>query len=86
MVAERVVDMAAVKNFIASELLYGDDQGLGYETNLIDSGVIDSMSLLRLISFLEEHFEIQVPDEAVIPDNFRSLSAIETFLGRSGAQ
>ena len=58
MAADRVIDMAAVKNFIAGELLYGDDQGLDYETNLIDSGVIDSMSLLRLISFLEEHFHI----------------------------
>lgn len=84
MASDRVIDMAAVKNFIAAELLYGDDQGLDYETNLIDSGVIDSMSLLRLISFLEEHFQIQVPDEAVIPDNFRSLSAIETFLTRTG--
>lgn len=84
MAADRVIDMAAVKSFIAGELLYGDDQGLGYDTNLIDSGVIDSMSLLRLISFLEEHFQIQVPDEAVIPDNFRSLSAIETFLTRTG--
>jgi len=84
MAADRVIDMAAVKNFIAGELLYGDDQGLDYETNLIDSGVIDSMSLLRLISFLEEHFQIQVPDEAVIPDNFRSLSAIESFLTQTG--
>ena len=84
MAADRVADMAAVKNFIANELLYGDEQGLGYDTNLLDSGVIDSMSLLRLISFLEEHFQIQVPDEAVIPDNFRSLSAIETFLSRTG--
>lgn len=84
MAADRVADMAAVKTFIANELLYGDDQGLSYDTNLLDTGVIDSMSLLRLISFLEEHFQIQVPDEAVIPDNFRSLSAIESFLSRTG--
>ncbi len=83
MAADRVIDMAAVKTFIANELLYGDEQGLGYDTNLLDTGVIDSMSLLRLIAFLEEHFQIQVPDEAVIPDNFRSLSAIETFLAQS---
>ncbi len=83
MAADRVIDMAAVKTFIAHELLYGDEQGLGYDTNLLDTGVIDSMSLLRLIAFLEEHFQIQVPDEAVIPDNFRSLSAIETFLAQS---
>jgi len=86
MATERVIDMSAVKKFIADELLYGDEQGFGYDTNLIDAGVIDSMSLLRLIAFLEERFQIQVPDEAVIPDNFRSLSAIEGFLTRTGVQ
>jgi acyl carrier protein len=80
MAAERVIDMAAVKKFISEELLYGDEQGLEPETNLIETGVIDSMSLLRLIAFLEERFQIEVPDEAVLPDNFRSLSAMERFL------
>ncbi|HXZ42012.1 MAG TPA: acyl carrier protein [Terriglobales bacterium] len=80
MPAAPMIDMSAVKKFIVDELLYGDEQELGPETNLIETGVIDSMSLLRLIGFLEERFGVEVPDEAVIPDNFRSLKAIEAFL------
>lgn len=80
MAAQPVIDMADVRKFISDELLYGDELELKPETNLIEAGVIDSMSLLRLIAFLEERFQIEVPDEAVLPDNFRSLNAIERFL------
>ncbi len=71
-----------VKAFIKQELSYGLDD-FNPEADLIEQGVVDSMSLLRLISFLEEHFQIEVRDEDLVPDNFRSLAAIETFVQRS---
>jgi len=48
--------------------------------NLIESGVIDSMTLLRLTSFLEEQYGIEIPDEDIVAENFRSLGSIEAFV------
>ncbi len=73
---------AAVTNFIREELLYDSDQVLQEDTDLIEKGVIDSMSLLRLVSFLEEQCQITVEDEDLVLGNFRSLGAIQAFVRR----
>jgi acyl carrier protein len=82
MPGETMIDLSAVRKFINAELLYREDQQLDREANLIEGGVLDSMTLIRLISFLEEHYGIDIPDQEILPDNFRSMSAIETFLAR----
>ena len=69
-----------VKKFLTDELSYGE--GFGPNTDLIEQGVIDSMSLLRLVTFLEERYELRVQDEDLVPENFRTLAAIDTFVQR----
>jgi acyl carrier protein len=73
-----------IKDFIQNELSYGLGDGFTVDTDLIEQGVIDSMSLLRLVTFLEEQFGIEVRDEDLVPENFRSLTAINAFIDRSG--
>ena len=46
------------------------------ETSLLDSGILDSLSLLRLVVFLEERFEITMGDADLLPENFASVNAI----------
>jgi len=80
MPGESSIDLSALRKFINTELLYREDQQIDPAANLIENGVIDSVTLLRLISFLEENYVIDIPDHEIIPDNFRSMSAIESFL------
>jgi acyl carrier protein len=51
-------------------------------SDLISSGVVDSLGLMQLIAFLEERLGIKVNDEDVTPDNFESVDAILSFLGK----
>jgi acyl carrier protein len=79
--------MAAVRTFIREELVSGRIEKFDEGMDLIEQGVIDSLSLLRLVNFLEQSCQILVPDEEIVPDNFRSLAAIETFIAtRQSAQ
>lgn len=71
----------SIKAFIETELSYGLDD-VDPAGDLIEQGVIDSMNLLRLISFMEEKFEIQIPDQDVIPSNFHSLDSITAYINR----
>ena len=50
------------------------------ETSLLDSGILDSLSLLRLVVFLEERFEITMGDADLLPENFASVNAIFAYL------
>ena len=73
---------STVEAFIRNELLYGysGEEEFNQNTNLIESGVIDSITLLRLITFLEEHYQIRIPDEEMVPEHFRFLKDIEAFV------
>ena len=70
-----------IKDFISREL--APDPALlplSDDTSLLDSGILDSLSLLRLVVFLEERFEITMGDADLLPENFASVNAICAYL------
>ncbi len=70
-----------VERFILEEILIGDNRTkIAPDESLVSSNVIDSLAILRLISFLEEEFGIQVDDEELVPENFETLNEIKAFV------
>jgi acyl carrier protein len=53
---------------------------LANDTALLDSGILDSLSLLRLVVFLEERFGITMSDGDLLPENFASVNAVCAYL------
>lgn len=53
---------------------------LSNETSLLEGGILDSLSLLRVVVFLEERFKITVGEADLLPENFDSVNAICTYL------
>ena len=50
------------------------------DESLMDNGVIDSLGIFRLVSFLEENFGVRVSDEEINPENLKSVDTIEQLL------
>jgi acyl carrier protein len=48
--------------------------------NLLVKGVIDSLRMLDMISFLEEKYHIKIDEEELMPENFESVEAITRFV------
>jgi acyl carrier protein len=71
---------SALLDFVKNELLHGRRADLGAGEDLLSSGVIDSLGILRLVSFIEERFGVQVPDEDVVYENFHSIRALVDYL------
>jgi acyl carrier protein len=46
------------------------------DTLLFETGIVDSLSILHLIGFLEHQTGQPTPDEMILPPNFRSPEAI----------
>jgi acyl carrier protein len=70
-----------IRNFIEKELRYeGLSEGLTDETSLLEGGVIDSLGIVKLVSFLESEFGIKVPDEEIVPRYFESIRALSTYV------
>ena len=53
---------------------------LSDDSSLLDSGILDSLSLLQLVVFLEERFGITVGDTDLLPQNFASVRTICAYL------
>lgn len=51
-------------------------------TNLVDGRVLDSLTILSLISEIEDHFDIEIPAVDIIPANFNSAQAIYGLITR----
>ena len=79
---ERKTIEADLKQFLIREVLEGDAEGLASDTPLLELGLIDSLSMMSLLAFIDAELGIRVPDDAVRPENFASLAAISGFLVR----
>ena len=49
-------------------------------TQLIESGILDSLSILRLVSFIQERFGVMVSPEDVVSENFETVKSIVAFI------
>lgn len=69
--------LSRVRQFITDELLFGDDRPVE-STNIL--ALLDSQALMQLVTFIEEDLEIQVDEQDLAPENFRTMGDIERFL------
>jgi acyl carrier protein len=79
--------LQSLKEFLSTETAAGADiLSVDNDEDLLARGVIDSMTLLKLVTFLEETFGIRVLDEDINKRNFRDLNAMKRFVdGKLGA-
>ncbi|KOU77048.1 hypothetical protein ADK57_03995 [Streptomyces sp. MMG1533] len=54
------------------------------DTPLIAHRIVDSLSLLSLVSLLEKEFPVTIRDAEILPANFESPLAIRAFLKTKG--
>jgi methoxymalonate biosynthesis acyl carrier protein len=67
---------------IRSFLKKNAPKGIGFtdSDNLLTKGVVDSLRMLDLISFLEEKYRLKIDEDELMPENFESVEAITSFV------
>ena len=75
-----------LRTYIVGEFLPGESpENLKDETPLRTSGVLDSMSTLQLIGYVEEHFNITVEAHEADIENFDRIEDMASFIAMKGA-
>lgn len=70
-----------VKEYILNEFLPGENPDeLTDSTPLITGGILDSLATLKLVSFLEEEFHIQLQPHETGIDYLNTLNDIANFV------
>lgn len=54
------------------------------EEDLFDAGLVDSFMAMEIVSFIEGHLGVTVPDEEIDIANFRTVAAIASLMERLG--
>jgi acyl carrier protein len=73
---EKVINEFISREFVKDPALLP----LAGEAPLLDSGILDSLSLLRLVVFVEERFGITMGDPDLLTEHFASVNAICAYL------
>ena len=66
------------------KILWEINPDIDFETEdaLIDGGMLDSFDIVTLVAEIDDAFGIEIPAEALIPENFNSAKEIFALIQR----
>ena len=70
---------SAIQAFINDELL-GSTHSVGLDEDLLESGLLDSIGVIRLVGFVEKQFGFKVPPQDLTIENFETVNTIKKYL------
>jgi len=68
-----------LREFISSSI---NIRGVNDEANLFESGIVNSLFAVQLMTFIEKTFAIEVGPDDLDVENFKSLNAMTAFVTR----
>ena len=72
---------SVINHYVSRELVDKPELlPLKNDTPLLESEILDSLAVLKLVLFLEEQFGVVVGPEDLIPENFETVDAICSYL------
>ena len=72
-----------IKKFIAENMLFsGDGFHHADDASLLDAGIIDSIGVMELVTFVGQTFNVTVPPEDISPENFDSVQRLADYIRR----
>jgi acyl carrier protein len=69
-----------IRKFILDKFPLARKQQIKDSDPLLESGVLDSLGVLDLVSFVEQEFSVHVADEELVPENFQTIDRIAAFV------
>ena len=71
----------SIRQYLVDELIE-DDVEVQPDTRVFEEGLVDSMNLVKLLSFLENRFEVNIPVSMVNDENLACIDAMVELVNR----
>ncbi|MBO5845487.1 MAG: acyl carrier protein [Clostridia bacterium] len=59
-----------------------DDVDFTVTEGLVDDGILDSLDIVSLVTEIDSEFDVRIPPEEIIPENFNSAAALWALISR----
>ncbi len=70
----------ALRSYIINEAFKGKPpEGFDDDYDLIESGVMDSLFMMNLITYLGQQHQVEFGMNDMVPKNFKSINALSEF-------
>lgn len=69
-----------IRSFLKKNFPGAGRHRLSDDEALLATGIVDSLGVLDLVSFLEKQFQIRVADEELTPENFETIAALTSLI------
>lgn len=78
---ERAKVLSRLRSFVEDNFLYmRPDFDLENDQSLLGQGIVDSMGVMEMLQFLEDEFDVRVPEEDVTEEQIGTLNAIADYV------
>jgi acyl carrier protein len=72
---------ARVRDYVTENFLYlRPDFSIGENDSLLGKGIIDSMGVIEVITFVQDEFGITIADDDITEENLGTLAAIARYV------
>lgn len=69
-----------IRAYILSDIASDENLSISDDDDLLGSGIIDSMGIMKLVAFIEKETNVKIPPGEIVIENFMNLNAIEHYL------
>lgn len=72
-----------IREFVIDSFIFGSGHDdLSNDDSFLEKGLVDSLGILSLVTFVQDKYSISVENEELVTDNWDSVSRIATFVQR----
>jgi acyl carrier protein len=71
-----------IRTFLVNQFPLARQRAIGDDDPLLRTGILDSLGILEVVSFIEQEFAVHVDDEELVPESFESIATIARFVDR----
>lgn len=69
----------AIEGFLREHAPPAHRDGIGPATRILDGGLLDSLGILRLMTFLGDQIGVEIEDEDFVPEHFETVESLARF-------
>jgi acyl carrier protein len=78
----RAAIIESIRGFFETDLLKRSQvDHVSNSDNVISAGIVDSLGIVKIISYLENAFSVEIDDSDLVMENFETIESMATFVG-----